>query len=108
MSARHFLILVTCRWCTTRSSCSSTTSGWRGTPTGAPLSNVKPFVHHTYSLQRLDQGLPFPVSCCWNGMVSMNAEPFTHHSLRFRSVPEGDATDTCEDGLARAGPRIFL
>ena len=52
---------------------------------GAPLSNVKPFVHHTYSLQRLDRGLPFPVSCCWNGMLSMNAEPFTHHSLRFRS-----------------------
>ena len=52
---------------------------------GAPMSNVKPFVHHTYSLQRLDQGLPFPVSCCWNGMLSMNAEPFTHHSLRFRS-----------------------
>ena len=76
---------------------------------GAPLSNVKPFVHHTYSLQRLDQGLPFPVSCCWNGMLSMNAEPFTHHSLRFRSVPEGDATDTCEDGLARAwAQNIFL
>ena len=54
---------------------------------GAPLSNVKPFVHHTYSLQRLDRGLPFPVSCCWNGMLSMNAEPFTHHSLRFRSGP---------------------
>ena len=51
---------------------------------GAPLSNVKPYVHHTYSLQRLDRGLPFPVSCCWNGMLSMNAEPFTHHSLRFR------------------------
>lgn len=53
---------------------------------GLPLSNVKPFVHHGYSLQRLERGLPFPVACCWNGMVSMNADPFTHHSLRFRSA----------------------
>ena len=53
---------------------------------GLPLSNLKPFVHHGYSLQRLEQGLPFPVACCWNGMVSMNAEPFTHHSVRFRSA----------------------
>lgn len=75
---------------------------------GAPLSNVKPFVHHTYSLQRLDQGLPFPVSCCWNGMLSMNAEPFTHHSLRFRSAPERAATDKCEDGLAGAWLQVFF
>lgn len=54
---------------------------------GVPFSNMKPYVHHTYSLQRLEKGLPFPVSCCWNGMVSMNAEPFTHHSLRFRCSP---------------------
>lgn len=53
---------------------------------GLPLSNVKPFVHHGYSLQRLEQGLPFPVASCWNGMVSMNAAPFTFHSARFRLV----------------------
>ncbi len=43
---------------------------------GKPLSNTSPFVNHGYSLQRLRRGLPFPVSCCWNGMLSVNAEPF--------------------------------
>lgn len=43
---------------------------------GKPLSNTAPYVNQGYSLERLRRGLPFPVSCCWNGMLSINAEPF--------------------------------
>ena len=50
---------------------------------GKPLSNTPPFVHHDYSLARLRAGLPFPASCCWNGLVSIDAEPF-RLGYRFR------------------------
>ena len=44
-----------------------------------------PYLHHAYSRSRLEQGLPFPVSCCWNGMISLDAQPFAE-GLRFRSA----------------------
>ena len=44
-----------------------------------------PYLHHAYSRFRLEQGLPFPVSCCWNGMISLDAQPFAE-GLRFRSA----------------------
>ncbi len=50
---------------------------------GRPLSNTPPHVVDSYSLERLARGLPFPVSCCWNGMVSATAEPF-QHGYNFR------------------------
>lgn len=53
---------------------------------GKPLSNTPPYLAHDYSLQRLKQGLPFPVSCCWNGMLSIAAEPF-RLGYRFRLPP---------------------
>lgn len=43
-----------------------------------------PYVTDPYSLERIAQGLPFPVKCCWNGLVVMNAAPFSRHNLRVR------------------------
>ena len=50
---------------------------------GKPLSNTPPYVAHDYSLARLRAGLPFPASCCWNGLVAIDAEPF-RLGYRFR------------------------
>ncbi|KAA6416478.1 MAG: hypothetical protein FRX49_13550, partial [Trebouxia sp. A1-2] len=41
-----------------------------------------PYVTDPYSLQRIALGLPFPVKCCWNGLVVMSAAPFSQHNLR--------------------------
>lgn len=45
-----------------------------------------PYVTDPYSLERLAYGLPFPVKCCWNGLVVMDAAPFTRHNLRIRCL----------------------
>ena len=45
-----------------------------------------PFVSNPYSIQRMHLGLPFPVKCCWNGMVAMSAAPFLQHGIRIRCV----------------------
>ena len=40
--------------------------------------------------ERLRRRLPFQVSCCWNGAVVLNAEPFCHDEsdpVRFRRTP---------------------
>jgi hypothetical protein len=59
---------------------------------GKPLSNTPPFVQHGYSLARLAAGLPFPASCCWNGLLALRAEPFVQ-GYRFRRAP------MCHPGL---------
>ena len=43
-----------------------------------------PYVTDPYSLERIALGLPFPVKCCWNGLVVMSAAPFSQHNLRVR------------------------
>ena len=43
-----------------------------------------PYVTDPYSLERVALGLPFPVKCCWNGLVVMNAKPFSQLGLRVR------------------------
>lgn len=43
-----------------------------------------PYATDPYTLTRLPNGLPFPVKCCWNGLVVLNAKPFTMHELRMR------------------------
>ena len=50
---------------------------------GIPFANSRPFVLHQYSLARLQQGLPFPVSCCWNGMAVLNGS-FFQQGYQFR------------------------
>jgi hypothetical protein len=35
-----------------------------------------PVVVHNESVDAMREGWPFPVQCCWNGLVVLNAEPF--------------------------------
>ena len=42
---------------------------------GMILSNPL-YVLHPYSQYRLARGLPFPASCCWNGILAIDARPF--------------------------------
>lgn len=53
---------------------------------GHLLLKQPPYVTDPYSLERVALGLPFPVKCCWNGVVAMTAAPFTRHNLRMRCV----------------------
>ena len=46
-----------------------------------------PYVTDPYSLDRVARGLPFPVKCCWNGMVILSSGPFLRHGTRIRPVP---------------------
>ena len=51
---------------------------------GNPFTKRTPYATDPYSLERAKQGLPWPVKCCWNGLLAMNAQPFTQHGLRMR------------------------
>lgn len=53
---------------------------------GLPFLGAPPFLVHPPSRARLEAGLPFPASCCWNGMANLDAAPFTHGGYRFRAV----------------------
>ena len=43
---------------------------------GRRFGKAAPHVSDPYSLPRVSRGLPFPVKCCWNGLVAMDAGPF--------------------------------
>jgi len=53
---------------------------------GVPLSSRPPFARHHYSIDRAEQGLPFPVACCWNGLAAFSAAGFVSEKLRFRAA----------------------
>ena len=53
---------------------------------GVPLSARPPFSRHHYSIDRAARGLPFPVSCCWNGLAVFSAGSFA-------SAPGGEGED---------------
>jgi hypothetical protein len=38
--------------------------------------NFFPVVKHGPSIEALKEGWPFPVACCWNGLIVLNAAPF--------------------------------
>ena len=65
-----------------------------------------PYVREPFAEQRIWQGLPFPVSCCWNGMAVLSAAPF-QNGTRFRADdPEGCPSSECSlicDDFIRAG-----
>ena len=46
--------------------------------------NGAPYVTSAYTRQRMLKGWTIPVSCCWNGIASINAQPFLQ-GLQFRS-----------------------
>lgn len=71
-----------------------------------------PYVTDPYSLHRIALGLPFPVKCCWNGLVVMSAAPFSQHNLRVRMHKEGECAASecslvCND-LQRMGYRKII
>ncbi len=59
-----------------------------------------PYVTDPYSLDRIARGLPFPVKCCWNGLVILNSAPFLRHNVRVRCARQfvclsRESTQTC-------------
>lgn len=64
---------------------------------GSLLSNGFPYVTMPYTRERMLKGWTIPVSCCWNGIASLAAEPFMQ-GLHFR----------CEGALSIASPQIRL
>ena len=42
-----------------------------------------PYVEDPYSAARFEAGLPIPVTCCWNGILSIDAAPLAK-GVRFR------------------------
>ena len=48
-----------------------------------PVPNMPPYVEHPHSAARFEAGLPIPVTCCWNGIVSIDAAPLAK-GVRFR------------------------
>ena len=51
---------------------------------GSLFLKQPPFVADRTALRLTSQGLPFPVRCCWNGLVVLNSAPFLHHGTRVR------------------------
>ncbi len=51
---------------------------------GNLFQKEEPYATDPYTLQRLPHGLPFQVKCCWNGLIALNARPFTRHGLKMR------------------------
>ena len=47
------------------------------------VPNSPPYVQHPHSAARFEAGLPIPVTCCWNGIVSIDAAPLAK-GVRFR------------------------
>lgn len=52
---------------------------------GRKFTNIFPYGRDNKSLIAWSLGLPFPVLSCWNGVVSIKADLFTKHNLKFRS-----------------------
>ena len=53
---------------------------------GDLFSMAPPYASDPHSRQRISRGLHFPVKCCWNGMVALNAAPFLRHGVRIRCM----------------------
>ena len=53
---------------------------------GRRFTKAPPHASDPYSVPRATAGLPFPVSCCWNGLVALPAAPFRDAGLRV-AVP---------------------
>ncbi|CAK0732893.1 hypothetical protein CVIRNUC_000197 [Coccomyxa viridis] len=58
------------------------------------VPNSPPYVQHPHSAARFEAGLPIPVTCCWNGIVSIDAAPLAK-GVRFRTYGDGECRE-CE------------
>lgn len=56
---------------------------------GEPFKKSAPFVQRPDDVALLRSGMPFPVYCCWNGLLVANAEPF-YEGVRFRRSTTGE------------------
>lgn len=65
---------------------------------GRRFSRYPPYVSHPASVARLRAGLPFPVTCCWNGLVALRAEPFLR-GLHIRNATSSEECDASECSL---------
>ena len=65
---------------------------------GNMFQKKAPYVTDPYSLDRIAKGLPFPVKCCWNGMVILSAAPFLQHDARIRQAALCRASALLSDG----------
>ncbi|KAJ3089875.1 capsular associated protein [Quaeritorhiza haematococci] len=53
------------------------------------------FVGHKPTNERLKQGLPFQVSCCWNGVAVLNARAFSDSfGVKFRRIVSSEIDTT--------------
>jgi hypothetical protein len=81
---------------------------------GRRFGKAAPYAGDAYSIARLSAGLPFPATCCWNGMVALPAAPFREGGLRMRAAAPGggecaasECSLLCND-LLRLGHARFL
>ncbi|KAJ3077976.1 capsular associated protein [Quaeritorhiza haematococci] len=53
------------------------------------------FLVHQPSNKRYKEGIPFQVSCCWNGLVVLDPRPFSqHYGVRFRRIVSKEVNTT--------------
>ena len=81
---------------------------------GKMFTKEFPFVHDNTSVHALEDGTPFQVSCCWNGLVALNARVFVDFGARFRrslDKTECHAAETeliCHDFAALGFPKVLI
>ena len=78
---------------------------------GNPLKKPVPFVERDDDSALLRVGRPFPVFCCWNGLLVASAAPF-YQGVRFRRGVKGECAASecslfCKD-FWRKKARNFL
>ncbi len=56
---------------------------------GNPFNKPVPYVSREEDIRRMRLGQPFPVFCCWNGLLVASAEPF-YEGVRFRRGLRGE------------------
>ena len=81
---------------------------------GRMFTKEFPFVHDVVSSGALNDGAPFQVSCCWNGLLTLRANVFTDLGARFRRSlddTECHAAETeliCHDFAALGYPKMLV
>ena len=80
---------------------------------GRRFTKAPPHASDPYSVPRATAGLPFPVSCCWNGLVALPAAPFRDAGLRVRAAGPGECAASecshlCNDLLKLGAGRMLV
>ena len=81
---------------------------------GRMFTKEFPFVHDIVSSRAMNDGAPFQVSCCWNGLLTLRAKVFTDLGARFRrSLDDSEchAAETeliCHDFVALGYPKMLV